>query len=140
MSPRNITLNLIDEVRALPDISFIDLDAPMSRNIPGHYTGSASWGDNKSSPRYLVVPEFAWTDKELLVWLHELGHLRTLRRGRAIKNDRDWWNVEVLAWRWARATLGERWTPEMARIARLYLNSYKKYFKERAFLKRKGWL
>jgi hypothetical protein len=62
--------------------------------------------------------------------------MRTLPRGRTIRDDKDWWAIEILAWRWAQATAGEAWTPEMARIARLSLNSYRKHFKERAREKR----
>lgn len=124
MSPRNITLRLIEEAQTLPDLAVIDYSGPESRMFPGHVIGEAHWGNSRGSQRYIRVPEFGWTDHDVATWLHEIGHMRTIPRGKQLR-QKDVLGYEVLAWRWAQATLGDAWTPELSRIARKSLNSYR---------------
>lgn len=132
MSPRNVTLTLIDELKAIPNVQYIDYNSKLTPS--GVYEGRCTWGPLEK--RGILVPEFAWTDKELIVWLHEIGHMRTLAVDYLIYTDRQLWGVEVIAWKWVRATLGDAWTAEMAKAAARALNTYRTAIKQRRIRRR----
>lgn len=124
MSPRNQFLAVLDEARGVPDLESIEEHSNWEFSLEQN----VSMGTAFIHPPALAVPSGAWTDLYVAVWMHEIGHLRTIPRdypfydGHTLKR----FHLEVLAWKWARATMGDKWTPEVAHYAAVSLNTYRK--------------